>query len=333
MKLPKVTVLMSVFNDEEFCREAIDSILNQTFRDFELIILDDASTDKTQEVLQSYDDPRIVVIRNERCLGLTKSLNVGLRHVQSKYVARLDGDDVALAERLEKQVLFLDEHPGVGVVSNPYIKINSAGGEIGFQQLPTSDQAIRSRLFVANPFCHTSSMFRRHCVERVGSYREVFKMSQDYDLWLRIAEEFQVGNLEEPLCKVRIIGGSISFPEENRKNPGVLRGSSKQRKFASLACKLAIQRELFGEDELGYRPSGERYKKIRQSLSGSFMSRRKKVSNKYLIWSQRFSGYRTTAIRYLFRSLINHPLNLDTWYYIFERVFEKTKTQLLKFSS
>jgi len=118
MDRPKISVIMSVYNGEKYLREAIESILNQTFRDFEFIIINDGSTDKTSEILSSYNDPRIVIINNKRNIGLTKSLNKGLKMVKGEYIARQDADDVSLPERLERMVNFLDMNRDVGLLGS-----------------------------------------------------------------------------------------------------------------------------------------------------------------------------------------------------------------------
>ncbi len=317
---PKVTVLMSVYNGEKYLREAIDSILGQTFKDFEFLIIDDGSTDGSLEIIRSYADPRIWLIQNEENIGLTRSLNKGLKLSQGQYIARMDADDISLLERLEKQVHFLDEHMGVGLVSSSYIKINVDGEEIGYQKVSTENDEIKERLLRFNCFCHPSAVFRRECIERVGAYRETFEIAQDYDLWLRIAEEFEVANIEEPLCKWRVCPDSISTWKKVQ-----------QELYHHLASFLAIQRHLFGEDKFGYRPPGARFRLLRQELSKSYIARRRIMSNKYLTWSQRypFTGFgrwdRKMAIKYLLRSLLNNPLNLDTWRHIYLRVIRKTK--------
>jgi len=115
MKEPKVTVLMPVYNGEKYLNEAIDSILGQTFKDFKFLIINDGSTDGTADILKSYKDSRIKVTNNEKNIGLTKSLNKGLKMAKSEYIARMDADDISLPTRLQKQVEFMDSHPKVGV--------------------------------------------------------------------------------------------------------------------------------------------------------------------------------------------------------------------------
>lgn len=316
--VPQVTVLMSVYNGQTYLREAVDSILNQTFCDFEFIIINDGSADGTADILQHYDDERIRLVDNEENIGLTRSLNKGLELARGEHIARMDGDDIALPDRLEKQVHLLDEHLSVGLVSSSYIKINAAGEEIGFQKVRTTNDEIKKVLLRSNSFCHPSSMFRKKCIERVGAYREKLKVAQDYDLWLRIAEQFEVANIEEPLCKWRVRSDSISAAKRAQQASG-----------HHLASLLAIQRHLFGQDRFGYCPAGERFRLLREEQSKGYLARHKIMSNKYLIWSQKypFKDFgrwdRNTAVKYLLKSLINNPINLNAWVYIFQRITRK----------
>lgn len=256
---PKVTVLMSVYNGEKYLREAIDSILGQTFKDFEFLIIDDGSTDDSAEIIRSYTDSRIRLIQNEENIGLTRSLNKGLKLAKGQYIARMDADDISLLCRLETQGRFLDEHPRVGLVSSSYIKINVAGEEIGFQKVSTENDEIKE-LFLKglNQFCHPSSMFRKECIKKVGTYREFFKYAQDYDLWRRIAEEYSVANIGEPLLRWRISHNSISSTAETY-----------QFAFHHMGIILAEQRQKYGKDSLGYYPEKKEFVLLRQRNSNS----------------------------------------------------------------
>lgn len=229
--MPVVTVLLSVYNGERYLGQAIESILRQTFADLEFIIIDDGSTDHTREILQRYDDPRIVHMRNETNIGLTRSLNKGLKLAQGKYIARQDADDVSLPERLRRQIRFLDEHPQVDLVGSFVAVLSSEGEIITELQPPTENQALQALLLRRNPFCHGSVTLRRAAVERVGGYREAFVRAQDYDLWLRLAEIGQVANLPDVLYQWRFTPGSVS-----------LRHKRQQTAFDALAKECALRR-------------------------------------------------------------------------------------------
>ncbi len=240
MSTPQVSIVMSVYNGERYLQEAIDSVLNQTFTDFEFIIVNDGSTDTTWDILTSYDDPRIRLVRNQENIGLTKSLNKGLALAQGEYIARQDADDISLPERLERQVEFLDHNRYVGLVSSSFIEINEQGEEIRSRSLPVDNDTIQQSLLCYNCFCHGAVVLRKECLEKVGSYREGFASAQDYDLWLRIAEHFNVANIGEPLYKWRVHSRSISVVHK-----------APQDEFARLAVESAIERRVAGKHKLG----------------------------------------------------------------------------------
>jgi glycosyltransferase involved in cell wall biosynthesis len=207
----KVTVLMAVYNGERYLREAIDSILNQTFRDFELTIVNDGSIDRTAEIISSYDDPRIQLINNDLNLGLTKSLNKGLAVARGKYVARQDADDISEPERLAKQVAFLEAQPDLALLGTFYQEIDDLGNKISEHTLPHDCTKIRWDLLFYTPFVHSSVMFRKSIViEKIGFYNENFSYAQDYDYWCRIALSLKVANLSEYLLRYRLNPASMT---------------------------------------------------------------------------------------------------------------------------
>lgn len=209
--MPKVTVLMAVYNGECYLREAIDSILDQTFQDFEFLIINDGSTDSTREIIRSYNDSRICSIDNECNLGLTRSLNKGLKLATGELIARQDGDDISEPERLAKQVAFLETHPEVALVGTFYKDIDSEGNLIGECSLPCDCTQIRWDILFYCPFVHSAVMFRKHTIaEQIGSYNETFLYAQDYDLWWRIARHLPVANINEYLMKLRINPSSMT---------------------------------------------------------------------------------------------------------------------------
>ena len=193
---------MSVYNGEPYLQEAIESILNQTFEDFEFIIINDGSTDASQGIIDSFNDCRLVVIQQEN-IGLTKSLNKGLKIACGEYIARQDADDISLPYRFEKQVSFLNENPNIALLGTYCIDINHRGESVSRRKYPTTDEEIRDNLIKWNSFCHTSIMMRKEALKEVGGYDEQFKYSQDYDLWFRIAERWNVANIPEYLVMKR----------------------------------------------------------------------------------------------------------------------------------
>lgn len=208
---PKVSVLMSVYNNAPYLREAIDSILNQTFTDFEFIIVDDCSTDETPTILNSYSDPRLILLHNNVNRGLAASLNKGLTVSKGMFIARQDADDVSLPERLAKQMQYLSEYPHLALVGSAYIRVYEDGRPTQMVQMPLTDEIIRDRLLYDHCFWHGAVMLRRDCLEAVGGYDSQFRLAQDRDLWLRLAERYPLANLPEPLYKVRVHSASVSI--------------------------------------------------------------------------------------------------------------------------
>jgi glycosyltransferase involved in cell wall biosynthesis len=208
--VPTVSVILSVYNGANFLSEAVDSVLRQTLPDFEFVIVDDASTDDTASFLASIADRRVRIIRNPVNLGLTCSLNLALREARGRYVARLDHDDVALPNRLEKQKVFLDDNPDVCLVGSWAEYIDAFGKSKGVWKTPTSPESVARDMLRGNCFIHPSAMFRRDAVENVGGYNETLRYSQDYDLWLRMLDHGLGANIPECLVRYRIHPGQIT---------------------------------------------------------------------------------------------------------------------------
>ena len=200
---PKVSVLMSVYNGELHLREAIESIFSQTFGNFEFVIINDGSTDTSQELIDSFSDSRLVVIKQEN-MGVTKSLNKGLKIARGEYIARQDADDISLSDRLEKQVAYMDAHSEIAVLGGAAIAISNSGQVCGCMQRPESHEELVSRIYKENPFIHPTVMYRREFIEALGGYAEDFLRAQDYDLWLRGYRFWQFHNLQEPLIRYRL---------------------------------------------------------------------------------------------------------------------------------
>jgi GT2 family glycosyltransferase len=202
---PLVSVLMSVYNGERYLREAVESILNQTFTGFEFIIVDDGSTDGTATILDSYTDPRIVRVTNETNIGIVGSLNRGLRMIQRMYLARIDQDDVSLPDRLEEQVCLLEQYPDVVIVGSSYDEIDEAGVHLRTIYPPMSDSAIRWQTLFHCSFASSSVMLRMDVLNRHGLYYEKWATyAEDYALWSRLLFYGQGLNVEYPLVKIRV---------------------------------------------------------------------------------------------------------------------------------
>ena len=216
---PKITVLMSVSNGAKFLAEAIDSILAQTFTNFEFIIIDDASTDDSLKIINSYKDTRIVLFQNTKNIGLTKSLNIGIPKAKGKYIARMDADDISMPKRLEKQFDFMEEHPEFAFCGTRAKTINDVGKEISFFRPPIDSSKILALLLFKNCFFHSSLIIRTEKLLKVSGYNENYKYAQDYKLYLELFKNKCYGtNLKEQLLVYRVLNSNISHNNRDKQD-------------------------------------------------------------------------------------------------------------------
>lgn len=197
---PLVSVVMPVYNDEATVGRAIDSILAQTFRDFEFIIIDDGSTDGTSAVLASYNDPRLRVFRQENA-GISVSANRGLARARGKYIARIDGDDRALPTRLATQVAYMEEHPDCVLVGSWWDIVSLDGQRLGSRRPPTEDLGIKWALLFDSCILHSAFLMRHDAVKRCGGYDRTLAYAQDYDLASRLGNYGALANIPRVLVE------------------------------------------------------------------------------------------------------------------------------------
>lgn len=203
--MPKVSVILPVYNCEQYIFETIQSVLNQTFTDFELLIVDDCSTDKTVAIIKEFDDDRIQLTLKEKNTGYTNSLNYAISIAKGQYIARMDGDDICVSTRFEKQVAFLDANPNI-------ILCGSAIQIIGTNTVlrhPSNHEAIKVKLCFGTAFYHPSVMGRVE-VFQANPYDKKYEPAEDYDLWTRLVFQGQLANLEEVLLLYRVHENQVS---------------------------------------------------------------------------------------------------------------------------
>jgi glycosyltransferase involved in cell wall biosynthesis len=218
MTPPAVSVVMPVHNGAGFLTAAIDSILAQSFTDFEFIIVDDGSDDATPEILARFaaSDSRIHVTRQHRA-GVANALNRGLAASSGSFIARIDADDIARPSRLARQLELLQAQPNVAVLGTAYELIDLQGATHGIRQMPTSAAEIHAGLLHGNYIAHPTVMMRRDAVVAAGGYRPAFVSCEDYDLWLRLSESHELLNLDAPLLLYRMHPGQSAWRDADQR--------------------------------------------------------------------------------------------------------------------
>lgn len=207
MDKPRVSVIMAVYNAQAYLEEAIESVLNQSFTDFEFLILDDCSTDNSINILNVYAsrDSRIKVFSNKENLGLTKNLNKLINFADGEFLARMDADDISLNERFKEQVEFFDSHSDIDILGTFSEDISEDGIVIGKRTVPVSHKDIIKLLPKLNPLSHPTVMFRSSIISKVGGYDERFRTSQDYHLWFKaVGKGLKINNIPKILFQYRM---------------------------------------------------------------------------------------------------------------------------------
>lgn len=299
---PRVSVVMAVYNGERCLRSAIASILDQSYHDFEFIMIDDGSNDDSYAIICDCAgrDSRLVPSRNEDNIGLTASLNKGLDMAQGEFFARQDADDISLRDRLSDQVEFLDSHPDVCLVGAATGLIDEDGNFLGNRPGLKGADDPRQELLRRNYLAHGSIMARRQMIVDVGGYRNAFYYAQDYDLWLRLSERCGVHKLARVLYWRRATPIGLS---------GVR--SVQQAKFRSLARQLAAERREHGKETTpvdieAANISGEKPSANLESSLGHLGYAREMIS----------VGRFWPAIYYYILSIVVYPLNPAPWQWL-----------------
>lgn len=309
--MPRVTVVMAVYNAEPFLREAVESVLGQTYDDFELIAVEDSSSDHSLEILQSFGDPRLRIVRHDSNQGVAMSRNDALVAARGEFVAIMDADDVCAPTRLERQVAFLDANPAVGLVGCAvYYNIDASGAVLYKSCLPEDNETIQRTLVERWCFLHPSIMFRKVYYETAGGYRKTLEPAEDHDFILRILQHCQAHNLPEPLVSYRLNPTGMSVV-----------GHQYINELGDVVMQLAKRRRNgLPEDldvEMAHVLELKRRRRSTRGLSGAVQSWRDSLyaADRYYGFGCRelCAGHLERARRCFLRSLKTNGLFLKSW--------------------
>jgi len=235
---------MAVYNGERYLKPTIESTLNQTFKNFEFVIVNDASTDRTKEIINSYGDPRIKLYNNDKNIGQTKSLNVGLNISKGKYIARIDAGDVSMPKRLEKQLAFMEKNKEIAVLGTSAFRYDESGRIIRVVIMPRSSRSIMQSIFFskASPLVHISVLMRRKTILKVGGYDENYQVLADYKLWSTLLQNnYQISNMREILVGYLI--SPDSFGNKNITGRSMTEACQVMRSNINKFTRLSISSE------------------------------------------------------------------------------------------
>ena len=209
-----VSVIMPAYNAENYIARAISSILSQTYRNFELIIVDDCSTDKTMKIISQYEDPRIKVLKNKNNLMVSKTKNKAIKEAKGEYIVSMDADDISVENRLELLVKFMEENPEIGICGSYVDLINSNEKIIGQRTYPLEDLKIRKFIFKFSPYTHGAVCIRRTILDRIDFYNPKYDFVEDRELFFRIGVISRFANLNKNLYQLRIHSESVSAKKQ-----------------------------------------------------------------------------------------------------------------------
>lgn len=235
MKEPKISVIMSVHNGLPYLKQAVESILHQTYRNFEFIIVEDKSTDNTLKYLKGIEDKRVKLIENKKKLGLASSLNKALKLARGAYIARMDADDISMPQRFTTQLNYMLENTTIDICGTWVDTINEKGTIKSDKKYPTEDRLIKKALARYQPIVHPTFMVKRTFFTKLGGYRKDYDYAEDYDLLVRAMEGYKMANIPAKLLRLRL--------SENRRS----RKDMKKMDIIDLKIKLQIlKKNYFG---------------------------------------------------------------------------------------
>jgi glycosyltransferase involved in cell wall biosynthesis len=303
---------MSVYNEATGLPETLDGLRQQSHADFEVIVVDDGSTDQTWRLLTSLNWPLLRLHRQLSNWGQTASLNLALSMARGQYIARHDAQDVSAPSRLEQQVAHLERHPSVAAVGCQTDWVDRQGRFIRHFDYPTKHAEIATRLKEKNSFAHGSVMIRRSALEKAGFYREPFRLAQDYDLWLRLSETSKLANLPETLYTMRFSAGMASVTR-----------NTEQRAYADLARQLANERREHGSEQTNLESAAAALE--RRYSRANWLTRRIDRAQNHLNWANRLLWWGPPASQYAWPmwayAVAAWPFSLGVWKYLAREIF------------
>jgi glycosyltransferase involved in cell wall biosynthesis len=227
-KKPLISVIITAYNEEKYISDAIESILNQTFEDFSVTVMDDCSTDSTWDIVQRYceKDSRIKAFRNEENLYIAANRNRGIQRTTGKYVVWQDGDDISLPHRLETLVNFMEKNPEVGICGS-YIESFNENGVLDTRKYFAKDEDLRNNIFRFSPVAQPAAILRRKCFEEFGYFDLAYPPAEDLEMSFRIGEKYKFANIPEVLLKYREHGASATHTKKTRQLRATLKIRSK----------------------------------------------------------------------------------------------------------
>jgi len=326
---PQITVLMSVYNNDKVVARAIDSILNQTYKDFEFLIVDDGSTDDSFKTIKTFDDKRIKVINNQDNIGLTRSLNKGLKLASGKYIARIDADDISLSERLAKQIDFLEENPDFVLCGTSYHIIDKKGNIIKDIVYNTDPEKLYYDLNFQNIIAHSSIMFKKEEVLSAGGYSDKYRYSQDFDLWQKLARIGKVWVLPDVLMKWNDSEDNISSKNSDQQSKAAFeifksnlkRLGIRDKEINDIYCfhNFYSKKYLKSSSENIYRAlhALKSINAIIIKMAPEFYIKKALINASYqtivdiLSCIYKSSSNRNTALKYIFKNLYDLRLDLE----------------------
>lgn len=305
---PVISVVMPVLNGEKYLRKAIESVLNQSFKDFEFIIINDGSTDTTEEIIKSYQDPRIVYIKNSSNKGLSVSFNIGIRIARGTYIARMDADDICVLDRLERQLSFLKNYSNIDIVGSSVILTDGEGRNLKQVNRPTNHMDIKWKSLFSTPVFHPT-VFAKSEILKNNPYDESLSNSEDYELWSRLlfTTNTQFANIDEPLLFYRISGFTHKLNESKRINSA--QNSIKNiEHYTELSEHEKNNLILLRQDK--DLPASDLWDvmKLYKRATESFHKKEKRRGFKILFICPKLLGLSAFLIKYKIKHLIRRPL-------------------------